>query len=1000
VLHSVEFVPGKLSFLRACLFCFTLILVATLLSTAARAQVTYTGTTANQNFGSQAIGSTSAAQTFSFSVAAGTTVGSIGVVTQGASNLDFTNATGTTCTATTYASATTCTVEVTFAPRFAGLREGGVVFFSESDNTGTVLGEVLIYGTGTGPQLTFAPSPATATSLVANGQGLFIPRWVSIDGAGDVFVAGYFQVMEIPAGGGAPVIVNFDNEVYAYPGGLAVDGAGDLFIAANPCLCIVEVPVGGGASTSITPTISLAVNDTQSIAIDRLGNLFIADTGNDRVVEVPAGGGAEIAITPTVNGSGLGGPEGLATDAAGNLFIADYSNSRVIEVPAGGGAATAVAVDGNPIGVAVDGVGDLFVSHTAQPVTELPAGGGTPIVIAPTVNGSALSDPYGLAVDGAGNLVIVDSGNGRVVEVQRSQPAAVTFPTPTEAGSTDTTDLTRTVQVRNDGNEALMLTALSYPADFPEAGGDTNACAPTTSLSAGQECDLPIEFAPENFGPLSENVSLTDNTLNVPGTEASIAVSGMSLSPTAAELFSITTSAPVTAGKPFSITVTAINSLGKTASTFNGTVSLTSSDPGFVNPGPVTVTNGVGQAMATLNTPGTQTITATDTVPYPLTGTWSFLVIAVPEMITSPTPGSTLTSSSVTFVWTVGTGAAASGFGLQVGTGGPGSSNLYNSFNTSATSATVTVPTYGKTLYVTLFYETGYYEYSSIDYTYTEATSTPAALTSPFPGSTVGANDVEFTWSAGTNETGYVFCLGYNGPGSSDIYASGDTTALSATIPVLPTRGQTLYARLYSYGTGSNQYTDYIFTEGTSAPAALTSPTPGSALGATNIHFTWTAGAFENQYQLWLGYAGPGSSDLYNSGLTTALSATVPSLPTNGATVYARLFSKNGNNWSYNDYTYTEGASVAAVLTSPTPGSTLGAANINFTWTAGTNENQYQLWLGLTGPGSSDLFASGLITALSATVPSLPAHGSTVYARLFSKTGNNWSHNDYTFTEP
>jgi hypothetical protein len=94
----------------------------------AAAQLTYTGTTTTQNFGSVAIGSPKTVS-FSFSVAAGTTVGSIGVLTQGAPNLDFTNAAGTTCTATTYASAATCSVSATFKPKAAGLRTGAVVFF-------------------------------------------------------------------------------------------------------------------------------------------------------------------------------------------------------------------------------------------------------------------------------------------------------------------------------------------------------------------------------------------------------------------------------------------------------------------------------------------------------------------------------------------------------------------------------------------------------------------------------------------------------------------------------------------------------------------------------------------------------------------------------------------------------------------------------------------------------------------------------------------------------
>jgi len=38
----------------------------------------------------------------------------------------------------------------------------------------------------------------------------------------------------------------------------------------------------------------------------------------------------------------------------------------------------------------------------------------------------------------------------------------------------------------------------------------------------------------------------------------------------------------------------------------------------------------------------------------------------------------------------------------------------------------------------------------------------------------------------------------------------------------------------------------------------------------------------------------------------SATSATVPTLPANGARIYARLYSKINGVWEYNDYVYTE----------------------------------------------------------------------------------------------
>jgi len=99
--------------------------------------------------------------------------------------------------------------------------------------------------------------------------------------------------------------------------------------------------------------------------------------------------------------------------------------------------------------------------------------------------------------------------------------------------------------------------------------------------------------------------------------------------------------------------------------------------------------------------------------------------------------------------------------------------------------------------------------------------------------------------------------------------------------------------------------------------------------------------------------------------------------------------------------TYTEGtpAGTPATMISPTGGSTLGTANVMFTWATGTGATEYNLWLGLSGPGSSSLYTSGWLTTTSSTVTSLPAKGATVYARLYSLVNGAVEYNDYTYTE-
>jgi hypothetical protein len=164
------------------------------------------------------------------------------------------------------------------------------------------------------------------------------------------------------------------------------------------------------------------------------------------------------------------------------------------------------------------------------------------------------------------------------------------------------------------------------------------------------------------------------------------------------------------------------------------------------------------------------------------------------------------------------------------------------------------------------------------------------------------------------------------------------------------------------------------------------------------VKFTWTTGTGATQYNLWLGLSGPGSSSLYTSGWLAITSATAPSLPSKGTTIYARLYSDVDGIVEYNDYTYTEATSTPATMISPAQGNTLGVSSVMFNWTAGTLITNYALWLGTNGPGSSSLYASPLSAATSVTVPKLPANGVKVYARLFSEGSGGIQYVDYTYT--
>jgi trimeric autotransporter adhesin len=200
----------------------------------------------------------------------------------------------------------------------------------------------------------------------------------------------------------------------------------------------------------------------------------------------------------------------------------------------------------------------------------------------------------------------------------------------------------------------------------------------------------------------------------------------------------------------------------------------------------------------------------------------------------------------------------------------------------------------------------------------------------------------------------------------------------------------------YSLGT-SNAQTVYVGNAATSL--GIYSPVNGTALTGTSLTFRWfpVTGA-----QYWLDI-GPtqGSNNYYQSGnLGTILSKAVSGLPSDGSTVWARLWYLQNGNWSFVDNTYTAYnlSSQKGVITTPVPNTTLTGSSVVFSWTAGVGATAYWIDAGST-PGGNQYFQSGnLGNVLTTTVNNLPTDGSTVYVTLYSFVGGQWLSNAYTYT--
>lgn len=259
---------------------------------------------------------------------------------------------------------------------------------------------------------------------------LGVPRHVAVDSAGNVFILEFRNrrirrvdattgvITTVAGNGGDPTVCSPDGtsatsaNLSGNINGIAIDAAGNVLISDAGCgrirrvdrrTGVISTVAGngnGGFSGDGGSATSASLSSPLGIALDSAGNLFIADSNNDRVRRVDA----RTAMISTVAGNGrasfsgdggkatdasLASPNTVTIDAAGNLLIGDRLNNRIRRVLATSGIITTIGGNGTSD---LSGDGGLATSAT-------------------------LSAASGVAVDPAGNVIIIDTDDNRIRRV-------------------------------------------------------------------------------------------------------------------------------------------------------------------------------------------------------------------------------------------------------------------------------------------------------------------------------------------------------------------------------------------------------------------------------------------------------------------------------------------------------------------------------------------------------------------------------------------------------
>ena len=354
---------------------------------------------------------------------------------------------------------------------------------------------------------------STGSSSGTGSATLFrYPTSVIKDSAGNLYVADASNniIQKVTSGGlvstlaGSSGLAGMQDgsgtgALFNQPNGIALDSAGNVYVADTGNATIRRVTSTGVVTTVAgTPSNRGNVDGTGTaaqfnyplgIAVDGSGNLYVADAYTNTIRKITSAGvattfaGAAL-IRGDADGAGSAAqfnyPSGVAVDTAGNVYVADTYNDTIRRITAAGTVSTLAgsagisgANDGTgiyalfnqPVGVTVDGTGNVYVADTVNCTIRKVASSGAVTTLAGTAGIAGLGDgagssalfnqPRGITVDSTGNLYVADTGNATIRQIAAN--GMVTTPSmtlATTASPTTTQSATTTVTAAGGGSSS------------------------------------------------------------------------------------------------------------------------------------------------------------------------------------------------------------------------------------------------------------------------------------------------------------------------------------------------------------------------------------------------------------------------------------------------------------------------------------------------------------------------------------------------------------------
>jgi len=304
----------------------------------------------------------------------------------------------------------------------------------------------------------FTPSGGTAANSPFTDNGLDQPDGVAVDGSDNVWIAnwGNDEISGFTSNGSPASHSPFTNAALNNSFNLAIDGTGNIWSTNFSNSNITEFNTSGILLFNSTTRASNygGLNGPDGIAIEAgtLGDIWVTNadgvTGTTVSRFADAGASTSTYYVSGLSAAGLDGPISDAIDAQGQVWASNYggsfsdvSGSSITRIASNGGTSTSFTgggvngAYGGAYGIAIDGAGNVWTANLGvdQPADGNYIGGS---ISEFDKNGNALSpangfqyglqNPDSIAIDGSGNVWVVDNGDGTLTELVGAATPVVT----------------------------------------------------------------------------------------------------------------------------------------------------------------------------------------------------------------------------------------------------------------------------------------------------------------------------------------------------------------------------------------------------------------------------------------------------------------------------------------------------------------------------------------------------------------------------------------------